>query len=272
MEAFSAVLTGAVTIVQEAPQEKSYYDSAPAASLPIQFMTESTVEMEGGHPEPMGAAATEPMPSSTEARPPAQTILQSLQVGCLDCQDLSSHCVGVMILSVLVSALVVCRLQRRISEVCKFESVRREAVQGDEGVWHWCSRARRRRHPRQLLGRRLQWQTGRAALRAAEGATAATHAAGTSAAAAATSVGGAPHVAAGPPAAVPAVTLARDQQVMLLRPFPVLLLCPSKRCPGFTRMLHSLDTLTCAHPQVCVVGPCFHGQHVRLCVSTNAGT
>ncbi len=81
------MLTGAATVVQEAPQEKPYYDSAPPASLPIQFMTESTVEMEGGHPEPMGAAATEPMPSSTDARPPAQTILQSLQVSFLNCQD-----------------------------------------------------------------------------------------------------------------------------------------------------------------------------------------
>ena len=55
----------------------------------------------------------------------------------------------------------------------------------------------------------------------------ATPAAGTLAAAAATSAGGAPRVAAVPLGAVPAVTSARDQQVMLSRPFPVLLLCPS---------------------------------------------
>ena len=66
--------------MQEAPHEKQYYASAPTANPPIQFMTESTVEMEGGHPEPMGAAATEPMPSSHEPSPPARTILQTLQV------------------------------------------------------------------------------------------------------------------------------------------------------------------------------------------------
>ena len=71
--------------MQETPEEKPYHAPGPAADQPAQinFMHESMVEMEGGHPEPMGAAATEPMlahPEPSQPSMPAQTILQALQV------------------------------------------------------------------------------------------------------------------------------------------------------------------------------------------------
>lgn len=52
--------------LQEAPQDKAYYASTSAADPPIHFMTESTIEMEGGHPEPMGATSKETHHASIE--------------------------------------------------------------------------------------------------------------------------------------------------------------------------------------------------------------
>ena len=81
------MMKGTVSCLQEAPQEKQvFYGSTPAADQPqpqFNFINESTVELEGGHPEPMGAAATQPLPTSLEPSLHSTTLPQLLQVtGC----------------------------------------------------------------------------------------------------------------------------------------------------------------------------------------------